>query len=321
MPAERRACVSRSLVPASLIAAAFIALASGLAVAQSNPTNGADLISADVAAAARQWASGDLTGRNKLQAMARAGSADAQETLGELLMAGMLIARDPVAACGYFAQAAPSRPDALHSLAACTEMGVGGAPNLVRAAELYKQAADKGYAKSMCALGNLYITGRGVPKDPAQGASLCLMGAKAGNADAQTDLGNLYLQGLGVPRDMVQARYWYEKAAASGQRNAEFILAKIYWNGSGVAADPARAAVLMESSFKHGRFDAAGVLASWAMARWKSGSAGGDPDALDEAIAWYQEAVKFAPNDQKKAEAQTGLSAALATKAERGPPP
>jgi TPR repeat protein len=95
----------------------------------------------------------------------------------------------------------------------------------------------------MCALGNLYIAGRGVAKDPERGASLCLRGAEAGDRDAQADFGNLYLHGVGVAHDMVQARHWLELAAAQHQANAQFNLGKIYWNGDGVARDQTKAAL------------------------------------------------------------------------------
>jgi TPR repeat protein len=293
----------------------FLTLAAGWVHAQtpSPAPQTTDAVGDDVSAAARQWASGDLAARNTLMALANAGRADAQEAVGEILMAGVAGAPDRFTACGYFAEAAKSRRDALHSLAVCTEMGVGGTPNLTRAAALYKEAADQGYAKSMCALGNLYVTGRGVPKDPVHGASLCLMGAQAGNADAQTDVGNLYLQGVGVPRDLAKARSWYEKAAESGQPNAEFTLGIIYWNGAGVTADHDKAAAFWRSAYGHGRVDAALPLAAGAMARWNAGHAQGDTSALDEAIGWYREAIKTAP-EAKRPEIQTQLASALAMK-------
>jgi TPR repeat protein len=203
-----------------------------------------DPIGNDVRDDVQQWLGGDGTARQRLEALARAGRADAQETLGEVLFHGDPSGADSrVLACGYFSMASRTRPDALHSFAHCVEVGVGGSPNPAQAARLYQQAADGGYAKSMCALGNLYIAGRGVAKDPERGASLCLRGAEAGDRDAQADFGNLYLHGVGVAHDMVQARHWLELAAAQHQANAQFNLGKIYWNGDGVARDQTKAAL------------------------------------------------------------------------------
>jgi TPR repeat protein len=212
--------------------------------------------------------------------------------LGEVLgPSGPPALRDEVAACGWFIKATASRSDALHNAALCHEKGVGAKRDLARAAALYRQAADRGYARSMCALGNLYIAGQGMPKDETKGAALCRQGAELGEANAQTDLGNLYLQGVGVPKDVVQARHWYELAAAQGQPNAQFVLGQIYWNGDGVARSKAKAAALLKEALKGGRRDAAPLLAKWLFADWMSAHARGDFTILDEAIGYQTVAV------------------------------
>jgi TPR repeat protein len=228
--------------------------------------------------------------------------------LGELLgPSGPAALRDEVAACGWFAKAAESRADSLHNLAHCAEKGVGVAPDLTRAAALYRQAADRGYAKSMCALGNFYIAGQGVPKDEAKGAALCRQGAEKGEPDAQTDLGNLYLRGIGVPHDMVQARHWYELAATQGQPNAEFVLGQIYWNGDGIARDQAKAAELWKAAYRGGRIDAAPLLAAWLFTTWMAAHPRGNVTVLDEAIQYEEVAVSSA-SDTKQADEQNLLT-------------
>ena len=262
----------------------------------------------DVAASARRWLTGDLEGRSELEALADKGRPDAQEMLGEILgPSGPAALRDEVAACGWYAKGAVSRSDSLHNLAHCAERGVGGTPDFARAAALYRQAADRGYPKSMCALGNLYVAGRGVPKDEAKGASLCQQAAERGEPDAQTDVGNFYLQGIGVPHDMVQARHWYELAAAQGQPNAEFVLGEIYWNGDGIARDRAKAAELWKAAYKEGRVDAAPLLAAWLFSSWMSAHPRGDVTSLDEAIQYQQVAVRTA-SEAKRADEESVLT-------------
>lgn len=262
----------------------------------------------DVIASARRWIKGDLGGRSELEALAAKGRSDAQEMLGELMgPSGPPPLRDELAACGWFGKAAASRPDSLHNSALCAERGVNGAPDLARAAALYGQAADRGYPKSMCALGNLYVAGRGVPKDEAKGAALCRQAAERGEPDAQTDLGNLYLQGIGVPHDVVQARHWYELATAQGQPNATFILGQIYWNGDGVARDQSKAAELWEAAYRGGRVDAAPLLAIWLFSSWMSAHPRGDVTVLNEAIQYQEVAVGSVP-EAKRAAAQTLLT-------------
>jgi uncharacterized protein len=274
----------------------------------SPPADNAASIGNDVIMPARRWLNGDLSGRSELEALAARGRPDAQEMLAEILgPSGPRALRDQVAACGWHAKAAASRADSLHNLAHCAEEGVGGTPDFARAAALYQQAADRGYAKSICALGNLYVAGRGVPKDEAKGAALCRQGAERGDADAQTDLGNLCLQGIGVPHDMVQARHWYELAAAQGQPNAEFVLGQIYWNGDGVPRNQAKAGELWKAAYQGGRTDAAPLLARWLFASWMSAHPRGDVTVLNQAIQYELAAVKAA-SEGKRADEQAALS-------------
>jgi TPR repeat protein len=166
----------------------------------------------------------------------------------------------------------------------------------------------------MCALGNLYVAGRGVPKDEAKGAALCRQAAERGEPDAQTDLGNLYLQGIGVPHDVAQARHWYELAAAQGQPNASFVLGQIYWNGDGVARDQSKAAELWKAAYRGGRVDAAPLLATWLFTSWMSAHPRGDVTVLNEAIQYQEVAVRSVP-EAKRAEAQTLLTVMQAARA------
>lgn len=266
----------------------------------------------DVIAPARRWIKGDLSGRSDLESLAASGRSDAQEMLGELLgPIGPAPLRDEAAACGWFAKAATSRADSMHNLALCAEKGVGGTPDPARAAMLYQQAAERGYPKSMCALGNLYVAGRGVPKDEGKGAELCRQAALLGEPDAETDLGNLYLRGTGVPRDMVQARHWYELAAAQGQPNAQFVLGQIYWNGDGVQRNRAKSAELWKAAYQRGRVDAAPLLATWLFTNWMSAHPVGDLTGLNEAIQYQEAAVRNA-SESEKADRQDQLEVMLA---------
>lgn len=286
---------SACLLTAMLVCVAFPASAMGrvdAAPATASSAAGDAPVGADVVQLGRRWLSGQSDARSGLEAVAADGRSDAQEMLGEVLgPSGPPALRDEVAACGWFVKAAASRADALHNAALCQEKGVGGSPDMAKAAALYRQAADRGYPRSLCALGNRYIAGQGVPKDETKGAGLCRQGAGLGEANAQTDLGNLYMQGVGVPRDVVQARHWYELAAAQGQPNAQFVLGQIYWNGDGVARDQAKAAALLKAAFKGGRRDAAPLLAKWLFADWMAAHPRGDFTVLDEAIGYQKVAI------------------------------
>lgn len=78
-------------------------------------------------------------------------------------------------------------------------------------------AGEGGFPKSLCALGNLYLNGRGVPLSAERAVELCRRGAEMGDADAQTDLGNFHLMGQGTAQDYVEARRWFGLAAHKGK--------------------------------------------------------------------------------------------------------
>jgi uncharacterized protein len=272
-------------------------------------------ISGEALAAMAMMRDGQVVqGRLRLEQLAKAGDAGAAEGLGEILWFGLgATPRDPKAACANFAMAEGQRGDATHNVALCAEQGVLGASDPARATQLYERAADLGYQKSKCALGNLLISGKGVAKDVKRGVALCREAAEAGVADAQADVGDQYLMGEVVPRDVAAARRWYELAAAQKQANAAFLLAQIYWNADGVPRDLAKCQQYLVVAFEGGRKDAALWLGNVAWVRAQRGEKTWDPDGLQEAHDWYDKASDSADAAVKK-QATEGRDLALQLK-------
>ena len=307
------------LAAALLVAAGFAFSAPASAFGQP--------IGTDVQTAARRLIQGELDQRAVLDAMARRGRKDAAEVLGQILWTGQGLEQDLKAACEYSSMSSGARAAGTHNHAFCYEQGITGeAPDLARAAELYAVAANLGYAKSNCALGNLYIAGRGVAQDGARGLALCRLAADAGVADAQTDVGDVYLRGKIVPKDVAQARYWYEKAAAQSQRNAVATLGAMNWNGDGAPRNPTEAVRLWRIAYTAGRRDVAAYLANEAEMRAHrhltanqaaAYVASGDPAGIDqaalaEAIQWYERAIISAkPSEISNLEAKLKAVRAL----------
>ena len=254
--------------------------------------------SAETLKARDQLVAGDPAGKAALERLAVAGDSGAQVIVGGAQFVGAGgFPQDKAKACQLWRAAAPARADAAHLDAECVQMGHDGSkPDPARARTLFQAAADRGSAKSKCALGNLLIAGQGGPADPKRGVALCREGAEAGDRDAQTDLGNFYLMGRNVARDPVEARAWYEKAAAQGQANAALTLGQIYWNGDGVAKDNTKAAALWRVAYAKGRLDADEHLAGEALVRAMADKSRVDWAAVDEAIAWYQQALARDPS-------------------------
>lgn len=266
----------------------------------------------DVQAAVGLLTGGQLDeGRRQLETLASAGRTDAAEVLGEFLGEGGPWGKDRRAACRWFETAARDRGDGRHNLAFCFESGDGGRRDYAQAARLYGEASAMGFAKSSCALGNLMIAGKGVPRDVPGGVAQCLKGAEGGDPDAQTDVGNFYLLGEVVPKDMAKATFWYEKAAARKQANAALVLGQIYSNGDGVPKDAARAVELWTIAYEGGRIDAAYHLGMEAAGRAfdKGPPASVDLEALAAGIHYLEVTVRDDPDAGRRERAGTVLDA------------
>jgi TPR repeat protein len=296
-------------------AVSVLVLAFALTASEAHATDltgrpGLQPFGADALAALRQLRGGNTAGGFAvLEKMVEAGRADAAEGLGEVYGYGYgVVPVDRRKACRYFAIASVTRLDSMHNLAICYERGVVGAADFSEAARLYRRAGEMGFLESKCALGSLYLHGRGVPQDKPMGLSLCREAAEAGAADAQAVVGNIYFDGDGVPRDPIEARRWYEKAAVLNQPSANFRLGEIYWKGDGVPKDTAMAAAYWRIAYEHGRLDAASYLGDEAMHRAFLDFQPGkslppltqvEPEALAAAVVWYDKALDGNPGERR----------------------
>jgi len=93
---------------------------------------------------------------------------------------------------------------------------------------------NKGYAEAQRAMGFMYATGTGVPKDSVQAVDWYLKSAEQGNAKAEFNLGVLYATGDGMPKDSAQAAFWYRKSAEQGASYGQSNLGAMYFRGEGV---------------------------------------------------------------------------------------
>ena len=97
----------------------------------------------------------------------------------------------------------------------------GGRGGLVKdeekAVELYKLAAEQGYAWAQCELGFCYYRGIGVAEDKKRAVELYSLAAEQGHARAQYNLGLCYENGEGVAEDLCLARQWYNRYRSRSQ--------------------------------------------------------------------------------------------------------
>ena len=154
------------------------------------------------------------------------------------------------------------------------------------AMRLLRPLADQGDASAQFGLGLMYVTGRGVPQDDAQGAAWYRKAAEQGDATAQLDLGSMYFKGQGVPQDYAQAVAWYRKAAQQGDAWAQNNLGMMYDEGRGVPQDYAQAVVWYRRAAEQGDADAQ-VSLGYMYAKGR-----GLPKNDAQAIVWFRKAAE-----------------------------
>jgi uncharacterized protein len=183
------------------------------------------------------------------ESAAAAGHRRAQINVGILYMRGQGVARDLVQARAWLEKAAASGdPHALYALGRAMEdsQGLAGT-DPVRAADLYRRAAEKGHPGAVLRYALALSDGNGVKRDPVAAQRLLLQAQQNGMPEAALALGDMAAR-MPASRDkaahqkIVQTAVgWYEVAAHAGVASAQFKLANAYLAGAGVGPDPAQA--------------------------------------------------------------------------------
>lgn len=180
---------------------------------------------------------------------ASAGHARAQVNLGILFLRGQGVARDLVQARAWLEKAAAGGdPLALYALGRAMDESSDQAPaDPVRAADLFRRAAEKGHMLAALRYGLALSEGTGLKRDPVTAQRWLILAQENGVPEAALALGDMAAR-TPASRDkaanerIVQsALSWYQVAAHGGVPSAQFKLANAYFAGVGVARDPAQA--------------------------------------------------------------------------------
>ena len=121
-----------------------------------------------------------------------------------------------------------------------------------KAVNWYQKAAGHGWAEAQYQLGVCSTNGLGMPVDESAAAQWYQLAAEQGYADAQFNLGTCYRKGAGVKQDAKTAVKWYRSAAKQDHRNAQYNLGACYLTGEGVEVDAIEAAKWFEKAAKQG---------------------------------------------------------------------
>jgi TPR repeat protein len=180
---------------------------------------------------------------------ANAGHVRAQIDLGILYFRGRGVERDLVQARAWLEKAAAKDdPYALYALGRAMEDSQGAAlADPVRAADLYRRAAELGHPLAALRYGLALMDGIGVKKDGRTAQRWLLQADRDGVPEAALALADMTVR-LPAKRDKAEndklvelALMWYRTAADAGVASAQFKLANAYFAGRGVARDPAQA--------------------------------------------------------------------------------
>ncbi|WP_448569409.1 tetratricopeptide repeat protein [Thalassotalea ganghwensis] len=112
--------------------------------------------------------------------------------------------------------------------------GYGVSKDPQKAVELITKAAMQNYPEALFNLSVMHSEGTLVQKDLKAAFEYMKKAADKNLPSAQFNLGVMYANGEGVPKDSYRAVRWYEKAARQNYPLAQFNLALMYFEGNGV---------------------------------------------------------------------------------------
>ncbi|WP_040261750.1 tetratricopeptide repeat protein [Pseudomonas massiliensis] len=154
---------------------------------------------------------------------AAAGLTEAQALLGQILLDGRGIERDPALALRWFEIAAHAgHLMARNMLGRCHEHGWGCELDATKAAVHYRICAEAGLDWGLYNLANLQATGRGVARDEQAAVEGYRHAAELGHAKSMNLYGRYLEEGHCVARDIAAAHAWYRRSAEAGDFRGQF---------------------------------------------------------------------------------------------------
>lgn len=144
--------------------------------------------------------------------------------------------------------------------------GIGVPQDSAKAIKLLRSAAIQGHPVAQFNLGVMYGAGDGVAQDLDEAEKWYRLSALQGNSNAQNNLGVLYSKGSGVPQNLGLAADWFRKAAKQGEANAQNTLGKMFTEGLGMPKDRISAHMWFAIATVNGSRESAANLAKVARA-------------------------------------------------------
>ncbi|HEY5210517.1 MAG TPA: tetratricopeptide repeat protein [Stellaceae bacterium] len=195
-----------------------------------------------------------------------------------------------IPACEEAVQAYPDSPRLVFELGRSYLKSTDFAAALAR----FRQGANLEYPPALNAIGTMYASGSGVPKDEGEAAIWYRKAAERGYVGGQLNLGMAYENGRGVPRDYTTALQWYRKAAAQGSALAQDSIGYFYGQGMGVRRDDGEAVSWFRKAAEQGMAGAQYNLGTM----YEKGF--GVPRDQSQVLAWYRKSADQGNENAKK---------------------
>lgn len=176
--------------------------------------------------------------------------------------------------------------EAMYNLALMYDNGEGMDEDNVAAVEWYAKAAEADYPAALNNLGIMYQNGEGVDVDAEQALEWYKKAANLGHLSGMYNLALMYDTGGVVTEDNIAAAEWYLKAAELGHPESMNNLGVMYQNGEGVQADPRKAVEWYRKAAEAGN---ASAMTNFGYMNEKGQ---GIPRSYADAVKWYRKGAE-----------------------------
>ena len=129
------------------------------------------------------------------------------------------------------AKANAGSAEAQNQLGNAYYFGDGVRRDYAQAAIWYRKAATQGDPDSEFRIGGMYHFGQGVPQDDVQAFDWIKKAAEQQHGEAEFFLSTCYSEGWGVAEDDAHSFFWLRRAAQDGNANAQYFLGWAYEHG------------------------------------------------------------------------------------------
>lgn len=148
------------------------------------------------------------------------------------------------------------------------ELSVLLSPGHAERPRVIRLAAEAGFADAQAALGQMFLDGDGVARDPRSAIAWFAKAAEQGHAMAINMIGRCYDLGWGVDVDKAQAAQWFKVAADLGLDWGMYNYATLLALGEGVPEDKAAALTLFRRAGAMGNAKAINYIGSFYEDGW-----------------------------------------------------